>query len=371
MKAGLWRRIQSVLDEALARPASERAAYIREACSGDDQLYREVESLLAVESPVAEAFLEAPTRAVPLGDDRSEIAGRRLGSYQIVEKLGAGGMGVVYRAIDMRLCRQVALKLLPEVFAADPARVARFNQEAKFLASLSHPNVVCIYDVGDHDGSPYVVSELLDGEDLRHRLNSGRLPQSGACEIAACLAGGLAAAHERGIVHRDVKPENVFLTSDGQVKILDFGLAKLAPDKRSEFEAVRNAARRSTSSTSVTRLSTAAGAVVGTVAYMSPEQVRGRRVDHRSDLFSFGLVLYEMLTGRRAFERRSNEETMAAILSDEPAPVTEHGVDVSPFMVRLVRDCLRKEARERYQSARDIYLVLTALSEADEGPVRG
>ena len=370
MKAGLWRRIQSVLDEALARPASERAAYIREACSGDDQLYREVESLLAVESPVAEAFLEAPTRAVPLGDDRSEIAGRRLGSYQIVEKLGAGGMGVVYRAIDMRLHRQVALKLLPEVFAADPARVARFNQEAKFLASLSHPNVVCIYDVGDHDGSPYVVSELLDGEDLRHRLNSGRLPQSGACEIAACLAGGLAAAHERGIVHRDVKPENVFLTSDGQVKILDFGLAKLAPDKRSEFEAVRNAARRSTSRRSVARASTVDGAVVGTVAYMSPEQIRGRRVDHRSDLFSFGLVLYEMLTGRRAFERRSNEETMAAILSDEPAPVTEHGVDVSPFLVRLVRDCLKKEKRERYQSARDIYLVLSALSAADEGPVR-
>ena len=172
-------------------------------------------------------------------------------------------------------------------------------------------------------------------------------------------------------MHRDVKPENVFLTSDGQVKILDFGLAKLAPDKRSEFEAGRNTARRSTSRTNATRLSTASGAVVGTVAYMSPEQIRGRRVDHRSDLFSFGLVLYEMLTGRRAFERRSNEETMAAILSDEPAPVTEHGVDVSPFMVRLVRDCLRKEARERYQSARDIYLVLSALSEADEGPVRG
>src|SRR5262245_2883302 len=221
----------------------------------------------------------------------SIAAGSELGPYQVISLLGAGGMGEVYRAQDSRLGRAVAIKILPVLFSTDPERLRRFEQEARAVAALNHPNIVAVHDVGSHDGSPYIVSELLEGETLRDRLNATAMPIRRVIECAVQIAHGLAAAHEKGIVHRDLKPENIFLTTDGRVKILDFGLAKLT-----EREAVG-------SDSAMTALSpdTAPGFVLGTVGYMAPEQVRGVAVDHRTDMFTFGTIVYEMLAGRRPF----------------------------------------------------------------------
>jgi serine/threonine protein kinase len=245
--------------------------------------------------------------------------GTRLGPYEIIAPLGAGGMEEVYRALDLRLDRTVAIKILPQQFADDPARRERFEREAKAVAALSHPNILAIHDVGTDaltPGSPviYAVTELLEGETLRKRLATDPPPARKAVEIAVQIAGGLAAAHEKGIVHRDLKPENVFITTDGRVKILDFGLATLATP------AVHWAPEAPT-----VALATDPGTVLGTVGYMSPEQVRGERVDHRSDIFSLGAVLYEMLTGRRAFARDTVAETMTAILKEDVADLSSSG----------------------------------------------
>ena len=227
-------------------------------------------------------------------------AGERLGPYEILGPLGAGGMGEVYRARDPRLEREVAVKVLPADVAGDPERLRRFEQEARSSGSLSHPNVLVVYDVGSHEEAPYLVTELLGGETLRQRLEAGPIPVRKAVDCALQTARGLAAAHERGIVHRDLKPENLFLTNDGVVKILDFGLARL--DRQGDGEA--------TTETPGTK----PGALLGTVGYMSPEQVQGRLADHRSDLFALGVVLYEMLSGARAFRRPTSVETLNAIL---------------------------------------------------------
>src|ERR1700674_6056038 len=233
-------------------------------------------------------------------------AGTRLGPYEILSPLGAGGMGEVYRARDSRLGREVAVKVLPASFSADPDRLRRFEQEARAAGLLNHPNITAVYDIGSADGAPYVVSELLEGETLRSRLAAGALPPRKAIDYAIQIARGLAAAHEMGIVHRDLKPENLFITKDGRVKILDFGLAKLTSPQSGETH----------SPTAVA--ATEPGSVMGTVGYMSPEQVRGRPADHRSDIFSFGSILYEMLTGRRAVRGRSAAEKMAAIAQSAP-----------------------------------------------------
>jgi len=224
--------------------------------------------------------------------------GSRLGPYEILAPLGAGGMGEVYRARDPRLGREVAVKVLPQDLATDPDRLRRFETEAKAAGALNHPNLLAVFDTGRDGDTPYVVFELLEGETLRPRLERGALPTRKALDYAIQIARGLAAAHDRGIVHRDLKPENLFLTRDGRVKILDFGLAKLRP--------TQEAAESRTTQTAITD----AGTVVGTVGYMSPEQVRGQAVDHRSDLFSFGSVLYEMLAGQRPFRGGSSVETM-------------------------------------------------------------
>ena len=281
--------------------------------------------------------------------------GTRLGPYEVVAAIGAGGMGEVCRARDTRLGRDVAIKVLPAEFAADPDRLRRFEQEAKAVAALDHPNILAIHDVGTHEGSPYIVTELLEGESLRDRLKAGSVPVSRAVEIAVQMAQGLAAAHEKGIVHRDLKPGNVFVTKEGHVKILDFGIAKLATPG-SGLEPAR--------ATTVVE-ATEAGTVLGTVGYMSPEQVRGLAVDHRSDIFSFGCVLYEMISGRAPFRRDTVADTMSAILTRDPPELAGTDLAVPAPLEHVVRRCLEKEASQRFSSARDLAF---ALSEAS-GPV--
>ena len=280
------------------------------------------------------------------------LPGTRIGPYEVLAPLGAGGMGEVYRARDTRLGREVAVKVLPASFAGDAERLRRFQQEARAVAALNHPNILNLYDVGTHDGSPYLVCELLEGRTLREELREGALPARKAVEYGAQIARGLAAAHAKGVFHRDLKPENIFITKEGRAKILDFGLAKLA---RPEVEA--NGAENTAT---ITSLSTP-GEVLGTVGYMSPEQVRGLPADHCSDIFSFGTILYEMLSGNRAFKRNSSPETMTAILREDPPELTgEHRV--SPPLERIARHCLEKSIEQRYQSASDLAFALEGLS---------
>ena len=276
-------------------------------------------------------------------------AGTQLGPYEVVDLLGAGAMGEVYKARDTRLRRTVAVKVLPAALSEDAERLRRFEQEARAAGALNHPNIVAVHDMGTADGSPYVVSELLEGETLRERLLAGPLPLRKVLDYATQMARGLAAAHERGIVHRDLKPENVFVTRDGSVKILDFGLAKLAAGYESG---------RSSPEEALTR----PGTVLGTVGYMSPEQVRGQATDHRSDIFSFGSILYEMLTGAKAFRGRSAVETMNAILREDPPDLNVSHPDLPPAVERIVSHCLEKNPDERFQSARDLAFDLYAVS---------
>ena len=283
-------------------------------------------------------------------------AGTRLGPYAILAPLGAGGMGEVYRARDERLKRDVAVKVVAAARASDPEFVRRLEQEAQTAGSLSHPNILAVYDIGTHDGALYVVSELLEGDTLRALLESGPVPPARALDLAAEIAAGLAAAHDKGIVHRDLKPENLFLTRDGRVKILDFGLAKAAAPDGGGATAIPTAA-------------TAAGAVLGTVGYMSPEQVRGAPADARSDIFAFGAVLHELLSGQRAFRGASAVETMGAVLNAEPAPRNTRGEPLAATLDGVVRRCLAKDPQQRYPSARDLALTLAEISRQPTSPV--
>jgi len=287
-------------------------------------------------------------------------AGSRLGHYEIVAPLGAGAMGEVYRARDPRLGRDVAVKVLPPVFAADPDRLRRFEQEARAIATLSHPNIVAIYDVGTAEGRPFLVTELLEGETLRERLEASPLSLRVALEMGIQIAEGLAAAHDKGIVHRDLKPDNLFVTRDRRVKILDFGLARLDPP-----------AGGGASDATIAVPGTESGILLGTIGYMSPEQVRGWTVDHRSDLFSLGAILYEMISGRRAFRAPTGAETMAAILNADVAPLSGESRPVPASLERIVRHCLEKDPRERYQSARDLAFQLRVALDALDGRVEG
>src|SRR4030095_13164586 len=280
------------------------------------------------------------------------IEGTRLGPYEILSPLGSGGMGEVYRARDKRLGRDVAVKVLPANFSTDRDRLQRFQQEACAAGALNHPNILSIHDIGTHDGAPYVVSELLEGETLRKRLSGTTLPQRRAIDYALQLAHGLAAAHEKGIVHRDLKPENIFITKDGRVKILDFGLAKLTQVDGNELQ----------TDIPTRRVDTEPGVVMGTVGYMSPEQVRGQTVDHRSDIFALGAIVYEMLSGQRAFHGNSPADMMSAILKEDPPDLSATNHNVSPALERLVDHCLEKNPEERFHSARDLGFALEALS---------
>ena len=292
--------------------------------------------------------------------------GTRLGPYEIVAPLGAGGMGEVYRARDKRLDREVAIKVLPERLAADASALSRFEREVKAVAALSHPNILAIHDFGEDHGIRFAVTELLDGETVRERITRERLAWRKAVQIGIAITDGLSAAHAKGIVHRDLKPENVFVTSAGLVKILDFGLAR--SEVRPTGEAI---------STPTASVRTEAGTVLGTVGYMSPEQVRLESVDARSDIFSFGCLLYEMLSGRRAFEGKSPGETLASILRDHPSEITVLGIALPAALERVVVRCLEKNRDERFQSARDLAFHLkevsagaadTAVSSGGHGP---
>ena len=280
-------------------------------------------------------------------------SGTKLGPYEIQSLVGAGGMGEVYRAHDSRLDRTVAIKVLPASFSADRDRLQRFAQEARAAAALNHPNILSIFDIGEEKGSPYVVSELLEGETLRARVRSGPLPTRKVIDHAMQVAKGLAAAHEKGIVHRDLKPENLFLTTDGRVKILDFGLAKLT----------RPEAASGSGDAPTVQVATETGLVMGTAGYMSPEQVRGKPADNRSDIFAFGAILYEMLSGKRAFHGESAADTMSAILKEEPPELSETAHNVPPGLERVVRHCLEKHPAQRFQSAGDLAFDLEAMTE--------
>ncbi len=277
--------------------------------------------------------------------------GSRLGPYEVVSAIGAGGMGEVYRARDPRLGREVAIKVLPPSFSQDADRLRRFEQEAKAAGILNHPNITAVYDIGTHEDAPYVVQELLEGETLRSVLAGGRLPQRRAIDYALQMAHGLAAAHDKGIVHRDLKPENLFVTKDGRVKILDFGLAKLTQIGDSGPQ---------TNLPTIT--STEPGVVMGTLGYMSPEQIKGKPADARSDIFALGAILYEMLAGRRAFHGDSAGETMAAILKEEPPDLSVTNQAISPGLERIVRHCLEKNPEQRFHSAHDLAFDIEALS---------
>jgi eukaryotic-like serine/threonine-protein kinase len=279
-------------------------------------------------------------------------SGTKLGPYEIVALLGAGGMGEVYRARDSRLKREVAIKVLPRTLSSDADRLRRFEQEALATAALNHPNILAVFDIGTSEGAPYVVSELLEGETLRERLRTGAMVPRKALDYALQIAHGLAAAHEKGIIHRDLKPENLFLTKDERLKILDFGLAKLTQADPGS----------NTSLPTVTAGATEAGVVMGTAGYMSPEQVRGLTLDARSDIFSFGAILYEMLSGKRAFHGETPADTMSSILKEDPPELGETNRNVSPALERIVQHCLEKNPEARFHSASDIAFDLEHLS---------
>ena len=287
--------------------------------------------------------------------------GTKLGPYEILGALGAGGMGEVYRAKDARLGRTVAIKVLPSSFAADHERLQRFAQEARSAAALNHPNILSIFDIGDgQSGSPYVVSELLEGETLRDRLRNGALPTRKAIEYALQTARGLAAAHEKGIVHRDLKPENLFITEDNRVKILDFGLAKLTAPESNGHGA----------DAPTVQAVTEPGLIMGTVGYMAPEQVRGKPADQRSDIFAFGAILYEMVSGKRAFHGETAADTMSAILKEDVPELSETARSVPPGLDRIVRHCLEKSPTQRFQSTGDLAFDLESLTEVSSGASR-
>jgi len=279
--------------------------------------------------------------------------GTRLGVYEVVAPLGAGGMGEVYRAHDPRLRREVAIKVLAAELSTDPERLTRFEQEARAAAALNHPNILAVYDIGQHDGASFIVSELLEGETLRERLNGGRLPLRKAIEYAIEICHGLAAAHDKGIVHRDLKPENIFVTADGRVKILDFGLAKLTQAEPA-FATV--------SALPTTPPHTLPGVVLGTIGYMSPEQVRGLAADHRSDIFAFGAILHEMVAGTRAFHGETTMDTMTAILKEAPPDLAATERHIPPALIRIIDKCLEKASAARFQSAGDLGFALEGLS---------
>ena len=281
-------------------------------------------------------------------------AGTKLGRYEIRAKIGEGGMGEVYRAFDAKINREVAIKVLPLALSSDPDRVARFEQEAQAAGALNHPNILAIHDVDIHDNAIFVVSELLEGEELRDRLDHGQIPLRRVIDYAQQIVSGLSAAHEKGIVHRDLKPENLFITQDERVKILDFGIAKLTTASPSLNPDISEDATR--------KVLTNPGVVMGTVGYMSPEQVRGEKADHRSDIFSFGAILHEMTTGRRAFRRETLAETMTAILKEEPAALSASNPNINPALERIVNRCLEKKPDRRFQSTADLGFALESLS---------
>ena len=352
---GNWERIQSLFLEALELNPEERAPFLDTACAGDAELRLEVESLIAHDGTSEHRIVEAlEGTAQSLFESQSVTieAGTRIGDYEIQKLIGSGGMGEVYQARDVRLARDVAIKVLPPSLINDPDRLRRFEQEARAAAALNHPNIVAVYQMGVYEGAPHLVSELLEGNSLRELIKGGPLLPRNAIEYGVQIARGLAAAHGRGITHRDLKPENLFVTKDGHIKILDFGLAKLTDASNAGHQGP----------------ATEVGLVMGTVGYMSPEQVRGQAVDYRTDFFAFGAILYEMLSGLRAFTKPTAADTMSAILNEDPPAISQIAANIPPALQRVVNRCLEKNREQRFHSASDLAFALEALSDSGSAP---
>jgi Tol biopolymer transport system component/serine/threonine protein kinase len=360
-----WQQVRDLFDAALTRPAEERAKFLDRACSGDEALRREVESLLASDEE-AESFMEVPAVAGAakslLGDDQTKLeVGAQLGHYQIVSAIGEGGMGEVYLAHDTSLGREIALKLLPVDFASDQNRVRRFQQEARAASALNHPNVCVVYEIGKtDDGRHYMAMEHVAGVTLRQQIASHPLKLSQALDAATQIAAALVAAHGAGIVHRDIKPENVMVRNDALIKVLDFGLAKRSADPIvGDSQAHTNLL-----------VNTAPGVVMGTVAYMSPEQARGLEIDARTDIWSLGVVLYEMVTNKVPFAGATSSDLIVSILDREPLPLSRHLPDLPAELQRIVSKALRKDKEERYQVVKDMFLDLKILKQELEFKAR-
>ena len=342
MQDDRWQEIDRLFDAVLEREPAQRAAFIADACTGDDQLRRELESLLAAHEQ-AEQFIEAPAFALAAkaaaAEKSSSILGRKIGPYRVLSLLGAGGMGEVYLAEDTRLRRRLALKLLPSEFTHDPERIRRFEGEARAASALNHPNIVTIYEIGQIDGSYFIATELVEGQTLRDFMPLARAQTKRALNVVIQVADALSAAHAAGIVHRDIKPENIMLRPDGYVKVLDFGLAKLTEPSPASGEGTER---------------TDTGAVMGTVAYMSPEQALGQQVDHRTDIFSLGVVLYEMMAGLHPFKGATTAATFDALLNREPPAPLISNPDMSPELERIIIRAMEKDRELRYQTASDL-----------------
>jgi serine/threonine protein kinase/Tol biopolymer transport system component len=359
MNSEQWQRVETLYHQALECDLEARPSFLTETCS-DEQVRLEVAALLKYDSRATNfietpAFKQAARRiAAEAGPELDSIPPREVGPYRLLAPLGRGGMGEVYLALDTRLNRKVAIKLLPSAFTSDPERARRFQQEARATSALSHPNIVTVFEVGEAEGRPYIVSEYVEGETLRQLLNSGSgkgLELHTALGIAAQVIQALQAAHGAGVIHRDIKPENVIVRPDGLVKVLDFGLAKLNSEEFRETES---------QSLQLTR----AGLVMGTAAYMSPEQARGQQIDSRTDVFSFGALLYEMVSGQRPFTGATPSDVIAAVLIKEPEPLAKVARRITPPLAALVHRSLEKQAEKRFQSARDLALALQALNTA-------
>jgi serine/threonine protein kinase/Tol biopolymer transport system component len=355
--------VRGILRGAMDLRHEERTAYLDQQCATDPSIRKDVEEYLSVDSKLETHFLESPlmqNAELPPSssiDDSILVRGARLGNYEVQALLGAGGMGQVYRARDLLLKRDVAIKVIPNFYSFDPARHRRFRQEAEAMAALNHPNILTVHQVGQQDSTFYIVAELLQGITLRERLRTGPVPVRTAIDYGVQIARGLAAAHDRGIIHRDLKPDNIFVSRDGHVKILDFGLAKLIehhPERRTHADDDKLTVTHATEP----------GVALGTAAYMSPEQVRGDRVDHHSDIFAFGAVLYEMVTGRVAFAKGTSAEMMTAILNEDPPVLSNTGQNIPQRMQRVIQRCLEKPPERRFQSASDLAFALEALSDS-------
>jgi len=350
-----WLQIEELYHATLERDPNERASFLAEACAGDESLCREVETLLRCDAR-AENFIEAPALEIAArlrAEERAQsMTGQKLGNYKILSLLGVGGMGEVYLAEDTKLDRKVALKLLPAEVTQDTGRLRRFVQEARAASALNHPNIITIHEVGEVDGMRFIVTEFIDGQTLRRRMAGGRLKAPAALDIATQIASALNAAHAAGITHRDIKPENVMVRRDGLVKVLDFGLAKLTE---------RPAAAVDTEAATMIKANTDPGTVLGTPQYMAPEQARGLEVDARSDVFSLGVTLYEMVAGQPAFAGATASDVIVAILDREPAMLAQYAPGIPHELERIVSKALRKDREERYQTVKDLLLDLKSL----------
>ncbi len=359
-----WQQVERLYHSALEREENQRAAFLQEACAGDEALRREVESLLA-NADQAKSFLESPALEVAAkglaGEQAPSLVGRQLGSHQILSLLGAGGMGEVYRARDSKLRRDVAIKVLPEAFAKDPERLARFRQEARLLASLNHPNIATIHGLEESEGVHYLVLELVEGDTLAERITqAGPVPMQDALNICRQITEALEAAHAKGVIHRDLKPANIKVTPEGRVKVLDFGLAKAL---WSEGSSIQDLSQLPT----LTGVRTQEGRILGTPAYMSPEQVRGKVVDKQADTWAFGCVVYELLTGKGAFHAETLSDTLARVLEREPD--WEMLPPSTPGQVRhLLRRCLEKDSTQRLRKIRDARIEIEEALAAPRRP---